>query len=65
MKLPDEIRQRLNAEANKALASDMRERLTQQGLIVTAGSIDDFVRFQRDDMARSLKLITEGNIRLE
>ncbi len=65
VKLPDEIRQRLNAEANKALASDMRERLTQQGLIVTAGSIDDFVRFQRDDMARSLKLITEGNIRLE
>jgi tripartite-type tricarboxylate transporter receptor subunit TctC len=63
--LPEEIRGRLNTEVNKALAGEMRERLTQQGIIVSGGSVADFVSFQRDDMARSLKLITEGNIRLE
>jgi tripartite-type tricarboxylate transporter receptor subunit TctC len=64
-KLPEDIRQKLNAEVQKALSGEMRERLTQQGLIVTPGSIEDFVAFQREDMARSQKLITEGNIRLE
>lgn len=63
--LPEAIRGRLNTEVNKALAGEMRERLTQQGIIVSGGSVADFVSFQRDDMARSLKLITEGNIRLE
>jgi tripartite-type tricarboxylate transporter receptor subunit TctC len=63
--LPEEIRGRLNAEVNKALAGEMRERLTQQGVIVSGGSVADFVSFQREDMARSQKLITEGNIRLE
>jgi tripartite-type tricarboxylate transporter receptor subunit TctC len=64
-KLPADITARLNAEANKALASDMRDKLVAQGLIVNGGSVDDIVRFQRDDMARSQKLITEGNIRAE
>ena len=64
-KLPEDIRVRLNAEVNKALASDMREKFTTQGLLLTPGSIDDFVRFQRDDMARAQKIITEGNIRVE
>ena len=64
-KLPEDIRQKLNAEVQKALSGEMRERLTQQGLIVTPGSIEDFAAFQREDMARSQKLITEGNIRLE
>jgi tripartite-type tricarboxylate transporter receptor subunit TctC len=63
--LPAEIAQRLNAEVNKALAGDMNDRLVQQGLLLTPGSIDDFVRFQRDDMARSQKIITEGSIRAE
>ncbi len=30
----------------------MREKLTQQGLLLTPGSIDDFVAFQKDDMAQ-------------
>ena len=63
-KLPDDIRQKLNTEVDRALL-ELREKLTGQGLLVTPGSIDDFVRFQREDMARSQKLITEGNIRLE
>jgi tripartite-type tricarboxylate transporter receptor subunit TctC len=63
--LPKEIAARLNAEVNKALATDMNEKLTQQGLLLTPGSIDDFARFQKDDMALSLRIITEGKIRAE
>lgn len=62
---PAEITQRLNTEVNKALAGEMREKLTQQGLVVTSGSQADFVKFQTDDMARSQKIINEGNIRAE
>ncbi|MDM0016610.1 Bug family tripartite tricarboxylate transporter substrate binding protein [Variovorax saccharolyticus] len=64
-KLPAEITQRLNAEVNKALATDMRDKLMQQGLLLTPGSADEFAKFQREDMARSQKIITDGNIRLE
>ena len=64
-KLPEEIRVRLNTEVNKALASDLREKFTPQGLLLTPGSIDDFVKFQREDMARSQQIITDGNIRVE
>lgn len=63
--LPKEIATRLNAEVNKALGSDMREKLEPQGLLLTPGSIDDFVRFQKDDMAMSQRIITEGKIRAE
>ncbi len=64
-KLPADITQRLNAEVNKALATDMKDKLTQQGLLLTPGSVDDFAKFQREDMARAQKIITEGNIRVE
>src|SRR4051812_37309781 len=64
-KLPRDLAERLNAEVNKALASDMRDRLTAQGLVLTPGSIDDFARFQREDMARSAKIIADGKIRVE
>ena len=63
--LPKEIAQRLNAEVNTALAGDMRDKLTPQGLILTPGSIEDFARFQKDDMARSAKIIAEGKIRVD
>jgi tripartite-type tricarboxylate transporter receptor subunit TctC len=63
--LPADITSRLNAEANKALAGDMRDKLVAQGLIVNGGSVDDVVKFQREDMAKSQKIITEGNIRVE
>ena len=64
-KLPAAITQRLNAEVNKALGTDMRETLNAQGLLLTPGSVDDFVRFQQADMERSKKIIVEGNIRVE
>ena len=65
-KLPDDIRARLNAEVNRALASpDMRDKFTPQGLLLTPGSIEDFVKFQRDDIAQAQKIVTEGNIRVE
>lgn len=64
-RLPADIAQRLNAEVNKALNGEMREKLVQQGLLVGGGSMDDFARFQRDDMARSAKIIAEGGIRAE
>jgi len=64
-KLPKDIAQRLNAEVNKALATDMRDKLAPQGLLLTPGSIEDFARFQKDDMARSAKIIAEGKIRVE
>ena len=65
-KLPADIAARLNAEVNKALASaEMRDKFPALGLLLTPGSIDDFVKFQRDDMARSQKIITDGNIRVE
>lgn len=63
--LPKEIAERLNAEVNKALAGDMRDKLVQQGLIVTPGSIDDFTRFQKDDVASSAKIIAEARIRAD
>jgi len=64
-RLPKEIAERLNAEVNKALAGDMRGKLEQQGMLLTPGSIDDFVRFQREDMARAAKIVAEGKIRAE
>jgi len=64
-KLPSDIAQRLNAEVNKALATDMRDKLMPQGLLLTPGSIEDFARFQKEDMARSAKIIADGKIRAE
>lgn len=64
-RLPPEITQRLNAETNKALGSDMREKLVQQGLVLTPGSPDDFAKFQSADMAVSQKIVTEGKIRID
>jgi len=63
--LPKDVASRLNAEVNKALATDIRDKLTQQGLLLTPGSIDDFVAFEKDDMTRSARIIAEGKIRAE
>ena len=63
--LPAEIAQRLNAEVNKALAGEMHAKLEQQGLLLTPGSIAEFAKFEREDMARSAKIIAEGKIRAE
>ena len=64
-KIPEEIKQKLNSEVNKALNSEMKDNLIQQGLFVNIGSIADFARFQHDDIQKSLKIITDGNIHVE
>ena len=64
-KLPADIKTRLNDEVNKALSPDVREKFTQQGLLINGGSVEDFVKFQTNDMSRAQKIITEGNIRVE
>lgn len=64
-KLPMDIAQKLNSATNKALNGEMKDKLIQQGLLTSPGSIDDFIKFQREDMAKSAKIITEGNIRAE
>lgn len=63
-RLPADITQRLNTEVNKALA-EMTPKLREQGLLTTPGSVEDFAKFQRSDMERSQKIVTEGNIRVE
>ncbi len=64
-KVPPEIVRKLNAEVNKALAGDLRDKLREQGLLLSPGSVEDFARFQAADMERSQKIVTEGNIRVE
>ena len=64
-KLPADVVTKLNTEVNKALETDMREKLVSQGLLLGGGSVEDFVNFQREDMAKSQKIITEGKIRAE
>lgn len=43
----------------------MNAELTQHGLLLTPDSIDDFVAFQKDAMARAAKIIAERKIRSE
>jgi len=62
---PAAVLDKLNAEVNKALAGDMRERLTAQGILVGGGSIEDFARFEKEDSARAIKTIVDANIHPE
>jgi len=64
-KLPADIKMRLNDEVNKALSPEVREKFTQQGLLINGGSVEEFVKFQTNDMSRAQKIITEGHIRVE
>ncbi|OVZ57446.1 twin-arginine translocation pathway signal [Pigmentiphaga sp. NML080357] len=64
-RMPIEIAKKLNAEVNKAVESGMRDKFEPQGLLLKTGSIEDFAKFQGEDMARAQKIITEGNIRAE
>ena len=63
-KLPADVVAKLNTEVNMALAS-MRAQLLVQGIVVSGGSVDEFVKFQQEDIAKAQKIITEGNIRAE
>ncbi len=64
-KTAPEIIQKLNAETNKALAGDMKDRLINNGLVIEAGTPDDFAKFQREDTARSMKTIADSGIKFE
>jgi len=65
-RLPADIAQRLNTETNKALnGADLRDKFAPQGLLLTPGSVDDFVKFQAQDMTRAQKIVTDGNIKVE
>lgn len=61
--LPRDVLGRLNAEVNRALGSDLRERLLAQGYELSPGSPEDFARFQREDIARSGQIIREAGIK--
>jgi tripartite-type tricarboxylate transporter receptor subunit TctC len=63
-KTPPALVQRLNAEVDKALA-EMGPKLKEQGLLATPGSVDDFAKFQRIEMDRAQKIVTEGGIRAQ
>jgi len=62
--IPRDIAEKLNVEVNRALVS-LEEKLAPQGLLVTPGSVQDFVNYQNDYMALTQKIVTEGNIRAE
>jgi tripartite-type tricarboxylate transporter receptor subunit TctC len=64
-KLPADIVRRLNEETNKALQSDMRDKLTAQGILLGGGSTAEFERFQQTYMNNMSKLISEAKIRAE
>jgi tripartite-type tricarboxylate transporter receptor subunit TctC len=64
-KMPKEVADRLNAEINTALSGDMNAKLTEQGLLLTPGSIENFVKFQQDDTVKVAKIIKDANIKAE
>ncbi len=63
--LPKEVTQKLNAEVNKALGTDLRQRLLDQGYELSAASAEDFAKFQREDIARSAKIVADAAIKTE
>lgn len=63
--MPKDVTLKLNAEVNKALATDLRQRLVDQGYELTAGSPEEFAKFQREDIARSAKIVAAAAIKAE
>jgi tripartite-type tricarboxylate transporter receptor subunit TctC len=64
-KAPTDVVQKLNTAINKALASDMRDRLLADGIVPGGGSVADFAKFQDADIATSGKIIADKKITLE
>jgi tripartite-type tricarboxylate transporter receptor subunit TctC len=64
-KAPADIVQKLNAAIQKALSSDMRDRLLADGIVPGGGTAADFARFQDADIATSGKIIADKKITLE
>lgn len=64
-KAPADIVQKLNAAIQKALSSDMRDRLLADGIVPGGGTSADFAKFQDADIATSGKIIADKKITLE
>jgi tripartite-type tricarboxylate transporter receptor subunit TctC len=64
-KTPLTIANQLNAELNKALSSDMRDKLLQMGLVVGGGTMLDFTKFQAIETVNAKKIIEDGSISLD
>ena len=65
-KTPREVVGRLNEAAVKALRSpDVRERMTQIGFDVVAGTPEEFGRFMQEEVARWTKVVERGKIKPE
>jgi tripartite-type tricarboxylate transporter receptor subunit TctC len=63
-KTPKEIVARLNEASVKALRSpDIRERLTQIGFDVVAGTPEEFGRFMKDEVDRWTRVVKRGGIK--
>jgi tripartite-type tricarboxylate transporter receptor subunit TctC len=62
---PKDIVTRLNGEVNKALGSELRDKLIEQGYLLSPGSPEDFVKFQRDELAISGKIISDAKIHID
>jgi tripartite-type tricarboxylate transporter receptor subunit TctC len=59
------IANQLNVELNKALSSDMKDKLVQMGLIVGGGTMVDFAKFQAIEAVNAKKIIEDGGISLD
>ncbi len=64
-KTSPEIVKKLNAEVNKALAGDMKERLLNNGLLIEPGTPADFAKFQKDDTASAMKIVHDAGIKFD
>ena len=63
-KTPKEIVARLNEASVKALRSpDVRERLTQIGFDVVAGTPEEFGKFMKDEVDRWTRVVKRGGIK--
>lgn len=63
--LSKDVTLKLNAEVNKALSTDLRQRLVEQGYELSAASADEFAKFQREDIARSSRIVSDAAIKAE
>lgn len=54
---PRDIVDRLNAEINRMLAGDIRQRLTELGLDAVGGTPEQFAAFIRQDIAKYAKIV--------
>jgi tripartite-type tricarboxylate transporter receptor subunit TctC len=63
-KVPKDIVNKINADANKALAmQDVRERFDRDGLITKGGTIEDFGRFIRAETEKYANVIKKAGIK--